>query len=63
MEKDTRTFIWGLILLITGSIALSTHIIEIKNNVWEFSIWKTMLLLGSILSIIIGGYKVINTTN
>lgn len=62
MNKETRTFIWGLILLMVCSLGMAIHINNFINGTVEYG-WKWLLFGGNITGTIIGAIKVSRTTD
>ena len=62
MNKETRTFIWGLILLIVCGVGFSIHINDFINGTFEYG-WNWLLFGGTITGTVIGGIKVSRTTD
>lgn len=63
MNKETRTFIWGLILLLICTTGFSIHLIEMVKGIWECNAWQMFLFIGTTLGMIIGAIKVSRTTD
>jgi hypothetical protein len=63
MNKETRTFIWGLILLLLCTTGFSIHLIEMVNGTWKCNAWQMFLFIGTTLGMIIGAIKVSRTTD
>ena len=53
MNKETRNFIWGLILIIICGGALSIHLTQIINEEHR-DIIDNLLMIGAIPGVIIG---------
>jgi hypothetical protein len=64
MNKETRTFIWGMSLLIICGMGLSIDVIQWSNGTFEKeSAFEWVLSIGCLLGTIQGMIKVANTTN
>ena len=64
MNKETRTFIWGMSLLIICGMGLAIDIIQFHNGTFEKeSAFEWGLSIGCLLGTIQGMIKVSNTTN
>jgi len=62
MNKETRTFIWGLILLIVCGLGFAIHINDFINGTFEYG-WNWLSFAGTISGTVIGGIKVSTTTD
>ena len=62
MNKKTRAFIFGLILLLVCGLGFAIHIIDFINDTFEYG-WHWSLFAGTITGTVMGGIKVYNTTN
>lgn len=60
MNKETRQFIWGILLTIIGSVAVALWIIDIKNGT-HMDWFSWLCFIGSILAMA-GGLKYINNS-
>jgi len=63
MNKETRTFIWGVIMLLLCTSAFMIHLIEMANGTWICNAWQIFLFIGTTLGMIIGAIKIIRTTD
>lgn len=63
MNKETRTFIFGLIMFLICSLGTSIHFVAILNDTWKCDTHNVLLLTGCIMGAILGAIKVSNTTN
>jgi len=57
MNKETRQFIWGLILLFISTVAVAIHMAEIHNGTWTGGV-NYFLLTASALGLIPAAYYV-----
>jgi len=62
MNKETRQFIWGLVLLLVCGIGVSIHLNNIANGTWPGGINYLYSFLFSIVGCIAGFYYVIKNT-
>lgn len=62
MNLETRTFIWGLILMILCGIGTAIHIVDFINGTFEHG-WNWLLFIGSFVGVISGGIKINKTTS
>lgn len=62
MNRETRTFIWGLIVLLICSTAMATQIFIIINNGFEFG-WHWLFFIISLTGTIFGAIKIGQTTD
>ena len=60
MNKETRNFIWGLVLLIICGTALSIHLTQIINEEHR-NIIDNLIMIGTIPGVIIGLIKIYKT--
>jgi len=60
MNKETRSFIWGLILLLICATALAIHIVKLRSDAFYDWVDWTMLTFSIIGSFM--GYHKIHTT-
>lgn len=63
MNKETRTFILGLIFLFIGAIGLIQHIINLINHTFIFDTLNYLFIISSIGLSIMGWIKIKQTTN
>ena len=64
MSKETRTFIWGMRLLIICGMGLSMDIVQLHNGTFEKeSVFVWFLSIGCLLGTIQGMIKITNTTD
>lgn len=63
MNKQTRIFVWGVVLVLSCTVGLSLHLIEMVNGVWEISVWKLTLLIGTTLGVLAGGISIYKSLN
>jgi predicted membrane protein len=63
MKKGTRTFIWGILLMIIGAIAFSSSISAInKHSTHDLFFWMGVIAIPfNILTIYYGFWKVEQT--
>jgi len=59
MNKETRIFIWGLILLFIGSIGLAINIDKITH--YYVSVSTIIYLVANIVCIVIGSMNIYKT--
>jgi len=57
MNKETRKFIWGMFLALTGTLAVSIHIVEMNQGTWKGGI-DYFLFPMSIIGCILGGIHI-----
>lgn len=57
MNKETRQFIWGLILLMLGGLAVAESLIAIFNGTWDGGV-NNVLLSFSLYGVVVGGYYI-----
>ena len=62
MNKETRTFIWGMTLLLVCGTGLALHIVDFINGTFEYG-WHWLLFAGCAVGSIQGGVKISQTTN
>jgi hypothetical protein len=62
MTKETRTFIWGMTLLLVCGIGLALHIVDFINGTFEYG-WNWLLFAGCAFGSIQGGVKITQTTD
>jgi len=62
MNKETRTFIWGIILLFICGTGLALHIIDLVNGTFEHG-WHWVLFVGCAFGTIQGSIKIAKTTD
>lgn len=63
MNKETRTFILGLLVLIPSLTGFSIHVIEMVNGTWKCSTSEIFLFICSLVGVGIGAEKVYKTTD
>ncbi len=62
MNKETRTFIWGLVLMFVCGSGLAIHIIRLKNGIgYDWVEWT--LFCGCLYGTIAGGVRVFKTVD
>jgi hypothetical protein len=62
MNKETRTFIWGLVLMFVCGSGLAIHIIRLKNGIgYDWVEWT--LFCGCLYGTITGGVRVFKTVD
>lgn len=62
MNKETRIFIWGLILTLINAAAISVKIIEIINNNWQVDVIDAILITILATGLLLGLNKISKTT-
>lgn len=62
MNKETRIFIWGLILTLINATAISVKIDDIYRNNWHVDIFSLILIPILLIGLVIGLNKIIKTT-
>lgn len=62
MNKETRIFIWGLILTLINAAAISVKIDDIYRNNWHVDIFSLILIPILLIGLVIGLNKIIKTT-
>jgi hypothetical protein len=61
MNKETRIFIWGLVLVLICGTALAIHIAEMINGTWRFNALQSFMLFFSAVGFICGGININRT--
>ncbi len=62
MNKETRTFIWGLLLILICGKGLSIHIIELKSGM-TYTWYEWVLFIACLYGTIAGGNYVFKTVD
>lgn len=62
MDKETRTFIWGIVLTILCSIGAGVYMIQLKSGM-DYAWYDWVLFVGFILGIMSGVSRINETTN
>lgn len=62
MNKETRIFIWGLILTLINATTISVKINEIINNNWQVDVPDAILITILATGLLLGLNKISKTT-
>ena len=62
MNKETRSFIWGLIIVIINALAMAIHIIQIRYGV-DYGLFEYTIMAFNIIGLIIGFERIYKTIN
>lgn len=60
MDKETRTFIWGLLLLIICGLGLAIHIVQLRSGM-HYTWYDWMLFIFSLYGTISGALSIHKT--
>jgi hypothetical protein len=60
MNKETRTFIWGLLLVLVCGSGLAIHIIQLKSGM-HYTWYEWVLFVGCFYGTIAGGFRIYKT--
>jgi hypothetical protein len=60
MNKETRTFIWGILLVLVCGSGLAIHIIQLKSGM-HYTWYEWILLIGCLYGTIAGGFYICKT--
>ena len=60
MNKKTRTFIWGLLLIIVCGIGSAIHVVQLKNGM-HYTWYEWTLFAGCLYGAIVGNFHIYKT--
>ena len=60
MNKETRMFIWGLLLVMVCGTGLVIHIIQLKSGM-HYTLYEWLLFAVCLYGIIKGGFRIFKT--
>jgi hypothetical protein len=60
MNKETRNFIWGLILLLLCGSGVATHIIKLKSGM-DYTLYEWTSLVCCSYGLVCGGIRLFKT--
>jgi len=63
MNRETRTFIFGLIVLFTSAIGVAIHICEMNKGLWTINSFNTITFSFSVAGLWFGASKITDTIN
>ena len=62
MNRETRTFIWGMMLLIVCGVGAAIHVVNLINGSFDYG-WDWVLFAFSAVGAILGGVNIAKTTD